>query len=61
VHKQHGLCAALLAGARVGVLVTLPRDVVDVADIGAEDLPVKAGVLDLDTPLEVSGKDLSDA
>jgi hypothetical protein len=48
VHEQDGLRAALLAAARVRVLVALPGHVVRLSHVGAQDLPVKAGVLQED-------------
>ena len=46
VHEHDALCGTLLAATRVRVLVALPRDVVNVSDVRAEDLPVKAGVFE---------------
>jgi len=56
VSKQDGLGAALLAAARVRVLVALPSDVWQVggARVGAQDLPVKPRVLQKD--LSVSSR-----
>ena len=45
VHEQDGLRAALLAAARVRVLVALPGHVVRLSHIRSQDLPVEARVL----------------
>ena len=48
VGEENALRRALLARARVCVLVALPRDVIEVADVRTEYLPVESGILDLD-------------
>jgi hypothetical protein len=45
VHEQNALRAALLPAAGVGILVALPGHIIKVVNIGAQDLPVKARVL----------------
>lgn len=60
VHEEDGLRAALLARARVRVLVALPGHVVDVAHVGAQDLPVEARVLDANAAAQVGGQLLRD-
>ena len=48
VGEENALRRALLARARVCVLVALPRDIIEVADVRTEYLPVESGILDLD-------------
>ena len=45
VHEEDGLRAALLAAARIRILVGLPRHIVHVAHIWPQQLPVEAGIL----------------
>ena len=45
VHEQNRLCTALLTAASVRILIAHPRDIVDVAHIWPQYLPVKTSVL----------------
>ena len=47
MHEEDALCGALLAAARVRVLVTLPRDIVHLSHVRAENLPVEARVFEV--------------
>ena len=52
---------AFLAAAGVRVLVALPRDVVDVRYIRAQDLPVEAGILQPDLQGRGGAAEVADA
>ena len=56
VHEEHRLCRALLPAEGVRILIGLPRHVREVGLLGrnirAQDLPVEAGILDLNLALQ---------
>ena len=60
MHKEDGLRRALLAAARVGVLIAHVRDVIDVVNIWTEDFPVKSRILEFDVALELLGEMMRD-
>mmetsp|Transcript_129314 Transcript_129314/g.335328 ORF Transcript_129314/g.335328 Transcript_129314/m.335328 type:complete len:318 (-) Transcript_129314:119-1072(-) len=58
--EQHRLSGALLAAERICVLVRLPHHEVHIIRVRTQDLPIKAGILQLDFAFQVQGKLLRD-